>query len=149
LAALDALGDFNFAFAGKQWDCSHLAQIHADGIVSFFQGAWGEIEFDVLANFIFVELFIERRGGKFRSLQHIDSLRTNRGKQIVQVLRRVHIVRYEIVYLVVSKVSLFLACIDQLFNVVVLVVKSQNGLSSSRPMEGRRNVITSLIAVGT
>ena len=93
MSALDALGNFNFAFTRKQRDRSHLAQIHADGIISFFQGAWGEIEFDVLANFIFVKLFIERRGGKLGSLQHIDSLRTNGGKQIVQVFRRVHIVR--------------------------------------------------------
>ena len=143
LSALNALGDFNFAFAGKQRNRSHLAQIHADGIVGFFQSTGGEVEFDVLASFVFVELFVERGGGKLRSLQHIDSLRTNGGEQIVQVFRRVHIVRDEIVDLVVGEVSLFLACIDQLFNVVVLVVKSQDGLSLSRPMEGRRNVVYS------
>src|SRR6202042_415361 len=93
LSTLNALGDFNFAFAREQRNSAHLAQIHADGVVSFFQGAWGEIEFDVFANFIFVELFVERRGGKLWSLQHIDSLRTNSRQQIVQVFRRVHIVR--------------------------------------------------------
>ncbi len=41
LAALDSLGDFNFAFAGEQRDGSHLAQIHADGIIGFFQSAGG------------------------------------------------------------------------------------------------------------
>ena len=41
LAALDALGDFDFAFARKQRHGSHLAQIHADGIIGFFQSAGG------------------------------------------------------------------------------------------------------------
>src|SRR4029077_1658003 len=78
LSALDALGDFNFAFASKQRNSSHLAQIHADGIVGFFQSAGREIEFYILAGFsFFFELFIERGGGKLWSLQHIDSLRTN------------------------------------------------------------------------
>jgi hypothetical protein len=41
LASLDALGDFNFAFAGEQRNGSHLAQIHADGVIGFFQSAGG------------------------------------------------------------------------------------------------------------
>ena len=51
LAALDALGDFNFAFAREQRHGSHLAQVHADGVVGFFQRAGGEVEFDVLPFF--------------------------------------------------------------------------------------------------
>ena len=41
LAPLDALSDFNFAFARKQGNSSHLAEIHADGVVGFFQSARG------------------------------------------------------------------------------------------------------------
>jgi hypothetical protein len=37
----------------------------------------------------------------------------------------VHVMRYEVVDLVIREISLFFACIDQLFYVVKLVVKSQ------------------------
>src|SRR5208283_1355648 len=75
LAALDALGDFHFAFAGQQGNGSHFAQIHADGIVGFFESPGSEVEFDILALFAFIELLIERGGGQFRALQHVDALR--------------------------------------------------------------------------
>ena len=39
LPALDALGDGHFAFARQQRHGAHLAQIHAHGIVGFFQRA--------------------------------------------------------------------------------------------------------------
>ena len=123
LAAFDALGDFNFAFAREQRHGSHLAQIHADGIVGFFESSGGEVELDVFALFRFLELFVE--GRDFGAFENVDPLRTDRGQQIVKVFRTVHVVRDKIVDLVIRQVSLFLACIDQLFNVVVLVVKSQ------------------------
>ncbi len=147
LPALDALGDFNFAFARKQRNSPHLAQIHADGVVGFFESAGREVEFDILAGFsFFFELFIERGGGKLGSLQHIDSLRTNGGQQIVQVLGRMHVVRDKVVDLVIGQISLLFTCVDQLFNVVVLVVKSQDGLPlfSSYGKDWKR-----FLAVGT
>ena len=141
LPALDALGDFHFAFAREQRHRPHLAQIHADGVVGFFQSAGSEVEFDVLADFsFFFELLIERGGGKFRSLQHIDSLRTNGGQQIVQVLGRMHVVRDKVVDLVIGQISLLFTCVDQLFDIVVLVVKSQDGLPSFRPTERTESV---------
>ena len=139
LPALDPLGDFNFAFAGEQRNGPHLAQVHADGVVGFFEGAGSEVEFDVFAGFVFVELLVERGGGKLRPLEHIDALRANGGQQIVQVLRRMHIVRDKIVHLVVGEISLLFTCIDQLFNIVVLVIKSQDGFSSSRPQRKDAN----------
>jgi hypothetical protein len=36
-----------------------------------------------------------------------------------------HIMRYEVVDLVIREISLFFACVDQLFDIVELVVKSQ------------------------
>ena len=147
LPALDALGDFHFAFAREQRHSSHLAQIHADGVVGFFESAGREVEFDVLAGFsFFFELLIERGGGKFRSLQHIDALRTNGGQQIVQVLGRMHVVRDKVVDLVIGQISLLFTCVDQLFDVVVLVVKSQDGLPSFRPTERTEE---RFLAVGT
>ena len=41
LPTLDPLGDFHFAFAREQGNGSHLAQIHADGVIGFFQSARG------------------------------------------------------------------------------------------------------------
>ena len=41
LPPLNALGDFHFAFARKQRNRPHLAEIHADGVIGFFQSAGG------------------------------------------------------------------------------------------------------------
>ena len=38
LAALDALGDLDFAFAGEQGNGAHLAEVHADGVVGLLEG---------------------------------------------------------------------------------------------------------------
>ena len=125
LTALNALGDFHFAFAREQRHSSHLAQIHADGIVGFFQSSGGQVEFDVLAFLGFIEFFIERRRRELGPFEHIDALRTNGGQQIVKVFGTMHIMRYEVVDLVIREISLFFACVDQLFDIVELVVKSQ------------------------
>ena len=127
MTALDALGDFHFAFAREQRHGPHLAQIHAHRVVGFFQSAGGEVEFDVLgAFFCILEFFIERGGGRrLGAFQHVDSLRTNRGQQIVKVVGTVHVMRYEVVDLVIREISLLFAGVDQLFNVLVFVVKSQ------------------------
>ena len=125
LAALDALGDFHFAFAREQGDRSHFAQIHANGIVGFFEGAGSEVEFNVLALFALFKFLIERGGRQFGAFQHIDALRADGSEQVVQIFGTNHVMRYEFVHLVVGQVSLFLTGIDQLFYVVVLVFKSQ------------------------
>jgi hypothetical protein len=52
-------------------------------------------------------------------------LRANRGQQIVQVVGTVHIVRDQVIDLIVGEISLLFACVDQLFYVFVFVVKSQ------------------------
>jgi hypothetical protein len=52
-------------------------------------------------------------------------LRTNGGQQIVKVFGTVHVMRYEVVDLVIREISLFFSCVDQLFYIVELVIKSQ------------------------
>jgi len=116
-----ALGDLHFALAGEQRDRAHLAQVHAHGVVGFFQGAGGEVEFDVLPFFDFFEFLVERGRRQFGAFQHVDSLRTDGGEQIVQVFGTVHILRDQVVDLIVSEISLLFACIDQLFYVAVLI----------------------------
>jgi hypothetical protein len=44
----------------------------------------------------------------------------------------VHIVRDKVVDLIIGQISLLFACVDQLFYVVVLVIKCQARLSSGR-----------------
>ena len=39
LATLDALGDLDLAFACEQGNRSHLAEIHADGVVGLLEGS--------------------------------------------------------------------------------------------------------------
>jgi hypothetical protein len=93
LAALDALSDFDFAFPREQGHGSHLAQVHADGIVGFFESAGSEVKFNVLALFAFVELLVERRGRQLGAFEYIDALRADGGKQVVKVVRTNHVLR--------------------------------------------------------
>src|SRR5579872_6115699 len=128
LAALDALGNFHFAFAGEQRNGAHFAQVHAHRVVGFFQRPRSQVELDVLAHLHVVGL-VQAGGRHFGgSLENINALRADGGQQVIQVLRRVDIVRNQVVHLTVSEVTLFLAHINQLFDIVKLVFKSQNGL---------------------
>ncbi len=119
LATLNALGDFNFAFAREQRNRAHLAQIHADGIVGFFQRAGRQIKFNVLAGFHLTSNFLSDR--HLGPLQHIDALGADGGQQVIEIVGRMHIVRDKVVHLVIGEVALLFARIDQFFNVVVLV----------------------------
>ena len=78
--------------------------------------------------FCFFKLLIERGGRQFGAFEHIDTLRTDGGQQIVKVFGTMHVMRYEVVDLVIREISLFFSCVDQLFYIVVLVVKSQRGV---------------------
>ena len=82
LSALDALGDFDFAFTRKQRNRSHLAQIHADRIVGLLHRARREVQFHVLAGFDFtVELLVG-----FGPFEHINALRTDGGNQVIEIV---------------------------------------------------------------
>src|SRR5262249_42466767 len=125
LSALDSLRNLNFTFTGKQGNGSHLAQIHADGIVGFFQSAGSKVEFYVLAGLDVFEFVLEIGAWHLRSVEDVDTLRSNRSKQIIQIIRRMDVVGNEIVDLPVGEVPLLLACVDQFLNVVEFVVKRQ------------------------
>ncbi len=51
LAALNALGDFHFAFAREQRNGAHFAQVHAHRVVGFFECPRRQIKLDVFALF--------------------------------------------------------------------------------------------------
>src|SRR5690348_3163913 len=135
LPALDALGDFHFAFAGEQRNGAHFAQIHAHRVVGLLQGARRQVELDVLTHLHVVGL-VQTGGRHFGgTLKNINALRADGGQQVIQILGRVDVMRNQVVHLTVGEVSLFLAHIYQLFDVVKLVFKSQNGLPLCRRPE--------------
>ena len=82
LTALDALGDFHFAFAGKQRHGAHFAQIHADGVVGFLKGARREVELNVLA-FFELEILIAAELGR---VEKIDALSANGCDEVVEIV---------------------------------------------------------------
>ena len=120
LPALDALGDFNFAFARKQRHRAHLAQVHAHRVVGFFERAGRQIKFNVFAFFDVFKLLLGRQS--FGAFQDIDALGADRGQQIIQVIWGVDITGNQVIDLVIGEISLFFACVDQFFYVVEFIV---------------------------
>src|SRR5438874_10257629 len=137
LPALDAFGDLHFTFAGEQRHRAHLAHIHAHRVVGFFQLARGEIELHLFAG-LDIGLALGRRLGA--AINNVNALRADGGQQVVQVLGRMYVVGNELIGLVVGEVALLLAGIDQLFNVVELVFKSQTDSSSLFVLNSFRRV---------
>ena len=131
LSALDALGDFDFALAGEQGHGAHLAQIHADGIVGLFQRAGSQVEFNVFGLLgIGIELFLR---GKLGVFQDVDSLGSDHSEQVVEIVGRVDVVGQKVIHLVVGEETFFLAGIDQLLNIFVFIVESQEQYPSLAP----------------
>src|SRR6185312_3294658 len=125
LSALDAFCDFNFAFTSKQGNGSHFAQVHANGIVGFFQGSRREIELNIFSRLHVFELVFQIGAGHLGGFQDVDALRAEGSEKIVKVVRRLDVVREKIIDLPVGEVSLFLACVDQFLNIVEFVIKRQ------------------------
>ena len=135
LAALDALGDGDFAFARQQRDGAHLAQVHADGVVGLFQGARREIEVNFFAVEIFLGLGVRvlgdfqgrarglRRGGVFVD---VDAVALECGKEVVDFFRRVDFGRKDVVHFVVEQVAALLAHGNELAYRVVFFLKTQS-----------------------
>ena len=85
LPALNALGNLNFAFSGQQWYSSHFAQVHANGVIGFFECARCKVEFNILA---LLTLALELVRAKLRTaLEHINALGPDGGQQIVEIVR--------------------------------------------------------------
>ena len=128
LAALDTLGDGNFTFARQQRNRAHFAQIHANGIVGFFESARTEVEIAVFGSdfFLYYDFCtIGSIGGGKRGLRsrkilvHIDAVTLEGGKQIVDFFRRVHLGRQGIVHLFVKQVAALRAHGDEVPHLLV------------------------------
>ena len=121
LAALDALGNLDFALARQQWHCTHLAQVHADGVVRLLKCSRCQVQFNVVAFFgvLRVELLPGKLGLAFKQ---VYALRVDRCNEIVKVIRRMHVVRQQVIHLTIGEVALFLALIHQLLDIVFELV---------------------------
>ena len=91
LPALNALGNFHFAFTREQRNRAHFAKIHADGVIGFFQRARGEVKFNVLTAFFAVKLLIEFGARNLWPLKDINPLRPDGGEQVIKVVGRVNV----------------------------------------------------------
>ena len=80
LAALDALGQLDFAFAREQRHGAHLAQIHAHRIVGLVAEVLDQVQVGEL--FALFELLVELDLGLF---QDLDAGGVELGEQIVQL----------------------------------------------------------------
>ena len=135
LAALDALGDFDLAFARQQRHGAHLAQVHPDRVVRLVEGPRRQ-----------VQVHARRRPASLRPellvrIDHLDAGAAERAEQVVQVVRRGDVGPQQVVDLVVEQVALFLADGDQLLYFVELVFDRQGVLPSGANNAQRRNAL--------
>jgi hypothetical protein len=110
LAALDALGELDFAFPGEQRDGAHLAEIHADGIVGFVAEILNEVGVDELLAFL--ELFLEI---DFRFFENFDAGAVELGEKVVELTAAGILLGEKLVDFVVEDVALLLAGVHELF----------------------------------
>ena len=110
LAALDALGDFDFALAGEQRNGAHLAQVHADGVVGLFERAGREVELYVVGLFAGLGLVLVAVAAELRLAgEHIDALGVDGGEKIVEIVGSGDITGQQVVDLAVGEIALLLA----------------------------------------
>ena len=145
LAALDALGDGNFAFAGEQRNGAHFAEVHANGIIGFFERAGGQVEIGA-ARFFGVRVVFKAAGfaiavfdGKFDSKSgfggslvfvNFDAIAFKGGEKVVDLFRRVHFGRKRIVDLVIEQVAALFADSNERFYRFVFFFKNLRHKSS-------------------
>jgi hypothetical protein len=121
-AGLDALGDGDLALAGEQFDRTHLAKIHADGIVGAIDRLLLLLDDVALAlaglaavvgavvDLGFVAVLVVG----FLGLDDVDAHLAQRGHDVLDLL--VLVLRQRLVQLVISDVAALLAAGDQLLD---------------------------------
>ena len=124
LAALDALGNRDFAFAREQRDGAHLAQIHADRVVGLVERAWSEIQFRLVARSVTIEVLVA--AVRFVGIDDLDARGAKGIEEVVELFRRGDFRRQNLVDLVVEQVPLLLADSDQLAYFVVFLFNRQD-----------------------
>ncbi len=123
LPALDAFGDFDLALAGEQGNGSHLAEVHADGVVGFFEGSGGEVELDVVGLFTGFGLVLLAVAGELAfSGEDVDALGVDGGEEVVEIVGCGDVSGKEVVDLTIGEIALFFPCVDQLIDVVFVLI---------------------------
>ena len=123
LAALDALGDFDFALAGKQRNGAHLAQIHADGVVGLFERSGRQVELYVVGLFAGLGLVLVAVAAELAfAVEDIDALGVDGGEQIIEIVGGGDITGQEVVDLAIGEISLLFPGVDELVYVVFVLV---------------------------
>ena len=130
LSALNAFGNRNLAFAGKERNCPHLAEIHADRVIGLVQSARRQIKLDILQGFVpleVVDLFQPQAVGRldFGRIQDLDTRIVEHQEKIVEIFRGMHVGRQEVVDLIIEEVTFLLPQQNELVNLVKLVVERQ------------------------
>ena len=131
LAALDAAGDLDFAFAREQRHGAHLAQVHADGIVGLVERAGRQVELGAFAfrAFLALDAFAFELVALFR-VNEVDAGAGKHREELFEILGVGGEVRgQQIVHFVVEEISLLLADDDQLPDFIKLIFK-RDGHSS-------------------
>ncbi len=122
LAALDALGDLDFALAGEQGNGAHLAEVHADGVVGLLEGSGREVELYVLGLFAGFGLVLFAVAGELVAGEDVDALGVDGGEKVIEVVGRGDVAWEEVVDLSVGQIALFFPCVDELVYVVFVLV---------------------------
>ncbi len=119
LTALDALGDLDLAFAGKQRHRAHLAQVHAHGVVGLFEGSGRKVELDVVGLFPCFRLVLVALSAHAAFAAELDALGVDGGQQVVQIVRRRDVAREQVVDLSKGQIPLFLAYFNNFIFVLI------------------------------
>ena len=123
LAALDAAGDLDFAFAREQRHGAHLAQVHADGIVGLVERARRQVELGAFAfrTFLALDAFAFELVALFR-VDQVDAGAGKHREELFEILGVGGEVRgQQIVDFVVEEIALLLADDDQLPDFIKLI----------------------------
>ncbi len=138
LAALDALGDGDFAFARQQRNGAHFAQVHANRVVRLFEHSRRQVEFAGILGYGKFVLGFDFGGfgdggigggaggfGGGEVFVNIDAVALKRGEQVVDFFGGVHFGGQGIVYFVVEQVPALLAHGNELPYLIVFLFNGQ------------------------
>jgi hypothetical protein len=99
-----------------------------------------ELDLDLVASIFVLKFPLNSPGRQIgMALKHVKAVRADGGEQVVQSLRGMHVVRNQVIYLVVGETALCICCINEFRN----VVKSQTESFSAATCMEQRLIISS------
>src|SRR6185437_6178054 len=123
LAALDALGDLDFALAGEQRNGAHLAEVHAYRVVGLFKRPGSKVKLDIIGLFTSLGLIFVAISAELRFAgENVDTLGVDGGEKIVEIVGSGDVTRQQVIDLAIGEVPLLLTCIDHLVYIFFVLV---------------------------